>query len=102
MSLPIRGLVLAAASTALLAGSALAQERTLTINTDASDPAPKRAFEQCYAVILEARAKGRLDIVRCYTEWIVCKLGRPYDDMIAWAAANGFPDLTTVRRYWSR
>ena len=54
MSLPIRGLVLAAASTALLAGSALAQEqRTLTINTDASDPAPKRAFEELIAAFEE-------------------------------------------------
>lgn len=32
-----------------LAGSALAQERTLVINTDTTDPAPKAAFEQLIA-----------------------------------------------------
>jgi len=38
-----------AAIAALVAGMALpalAQQRTLTLNTDASDPAPKAAFDQ--------------------------------------------------------
>ncbi len=34
---------------ALLAGSAMAQQRELVINTDTSDPAPKAAFEQLIA-----------------------------------------------------
>lgn len=33
----------------LMTGSALAQQRTLTFNTDTSDPAPKAAFEQLIA-----------------------------------------------------
>ena len=50
MALSARTLVLAATSAMLLAGPAMAQEqRTLTINTDASDPAPKQAFEELVA-----------------------------------------------------
>lgn len=50
MALSARTLVLAASSAALLACPAAAQEqRTLTINTDASDPAPKQAFEELVA-----------------------------------------------------
>ncbi len=60
------------------------------------------AFERCYAIILEARSKHRMHIVRYFTGWIIWKLGCPYDDMVVWAAANGFPDLTTVERYWRR
>jgi multiple sugar transport system substrate-binding protein len=37
------------AAALLISGSALAQQRTLTFNTDTSDPAPKAAFEQLIA-----------------------------------------------------
>ncbi|MEO3432026.1 extracellular solute-binding protein [Inquilinus sp. CAU 1745] len=50
MALSVRTLILAATSAVILAGPAAAQEqRTLTINTDASDPAPKQAFEELVA-----------------------------------------------------
>lgn len=53
MHTSLKSLVLAGASVALMSGSALAQQRTLTLNTDASDPAPKLAFEQLVAAFEE-------------------------------------------------
>ncbi len=41
--------LMALATTTVVATSALAQQRTLVINTDTSDPAPKAAFEQLIA-----------------------------------------------------
>lgn len=41
--------LMALAATTVVATSALAQQRTLVINTDTSDPAPKAAFEQLIA-----------------------------------------------------
>ena len=49
MNFPIRNLLAATAVAALVGGAASAQQRTLVLNTDTADPAPKAAFEELVA-----------------------------------------------------
>ncbi len=52
---------LLAASAVLIASTGMAEQRTLTINTDTSDPAPKAAFEQLIADFEAANPDVKVD-----------------------------------------
>jgi hypothetical protein len=56
-------------------------------------------FNQCYGIILEAHRQHREGIAQLYVDWITFALGTPYDDMIAWASQNGWPEVRLVWTY---
>jgi hypothetical protein len=78
--------------------------RSKTITERLQWPAWKmaREFEHCYAIILNATAQGRRDLVYAYSDWIEKKLGSPYDQMIEWAERNNWPGLGSVWRSGQR
>ena len=84
----------------LMSGSAFAEQRSLVLNTDASDPAPKAAFDQLIAAFEAENPDIKVTVNMFdhegYKTAIRNFLTADSPDLANWYAATAWPRLSTA------